>query len=672
MIHDCTKLRRCAAWLGLAAALATGGAWAADAAQAPPPVEAFYRHADILEASLSPSGRHLAVMTGQGGDRVGLVVFDVQNLAAVKQAARFPDADIRDFQWVNDDHLVFRIIDLTAGGGDQRVAPGLFSVKSDGSELRQLVRIGRDFVTEHRIRREPLEWNHELLRVPQGGGNDVIVGRMVFNNIHDLVGRVPLLLDVTTQRIRPAAPGAPEHVSSWVFDPTGQARIAITAHEGQTRIHWRAPGDEGWKELARSSSLNMPFTPIFVDATGQLFVTAVDAASGYRVLKRFDFAAGRPETQALVSTPGFDFRGRIIASDGPSGRALGVRVETDAETTVWFDERLKRIQQAVDARFPGGVSRLTCRRCESDDMVALVNYWSDQEPGQYWVHQPARNSWQFIGRERPDIDPKRMATLDLHRIRARDGLELPVWVTLPPGTDPKKPRPAVVLVHGGPWVRGVHWHWDSDAQFLASRGYVVIEPEFRGSTGYGQTLFRAGWKQWGLSMQDDVADALTWAVGKGWVDAKRVCVAGASYGGYATLMGLVRHPDLYRCGIAWVAVTDPRMLFEPYWRNDISAEARLYQLPDLIGDPKNDAAALAAVAPVEQASRIKAPLMLAFGGDDTRVPLEHGARLRAAMRAAGQEPDWTVYPGEWHGWLRLETRYDFARRMERFLAKQLQ
>jgi dipeptidyl aminopeptidase/acylaminoacyl peptidase len=172
-------------------------------------------------------------------------------------------------------------------------------------------------------------------------------------------------------------------------------------------------------------------------------------------------------------------------------------------------------------------------------------------------------------------------------------------------------------------------------------------------------------------MQDDVDDALDWVVGQGWVDAKHVCIAGASYGGYATLMGLIRTPERYRCGVAWAAVTDPRLLFEGFWRSEISEEARLYGLPVLIGDPKEDAAALAAVSPVEQASRIKAPLLLAFGGLDRRVPLEHGTRLRSALRAAGQDPQWVVYDDEGHGWLKPENRVDFARRMEAFLAKYL-
>jgi dipeptidyl aminopeptidase/acylaminoacyl peptidase len=265
-----------------------------------------------------------------------------------------------------------------------------------------------------------------------------------------------------------------------------------------------------------------------------------------------------------------------------------------------------------------------------------------------------------------------MATLDFHRIKTRDGADLPVWVTTPAkSVAAATPPAAVVLVHGGPWLRGGHWRWDDDAQFLASRGYVVVEPEFRGGTGFGDAHFRAGWKQWGGLMQDDVADAVKWAAGKGLIDPKRVCIAGASYGGYATLMGLIKHPELYRCGIAWVAVTDPRLLFAFSWLSDMSEEAKKYDLRTLIGDPDKDAAMLRAAAPVELAGRIKAPVMLAFGGVDQRVPLEHGTLMRDALRAAGNVPEWVVYPEEGHGWLRIESRVDFANRAERFLAKYL-
>ena len=172
-------------------------------------------------------------------------------------------------------------------------------------------------------------------------------------------------------------------------------------------------------------------------------------------------------------------------------------------------------------------------------------------------------------------------------------------------------------------------------------------------------------------MQDDVADSVRWAIGKGLIDGSRVCIAGASYGGYATLMGTIRYPDLYRCGVAWVAVTDPRLMFELAWVNDIGREGRDYTMPIMIGDPVRDADLLKAAAPLEHAADIKVPVMMAFGAEHSRVPLEHGTRMRAAMKAAGHEPEYVVYPGEGHGWLKVENRIDFWQRVEKFLAKNL-
>ena len=168
-------------------------------------------------------------------------------------------------------------------------------------------------------------------------------------------------------------------------------------------------------------------------------------------------------------------------------------------------------------------------------------------------------------------------------------------------------------------------------------------------------------------MQDDVADALRAIAAEGGIDPKRVCIAGGSYGGYAALMGLIRYPELYRCGLAWVAVTDPRMLFEDTWENDSSDEARNYSMPAMLGDPVKDAAMLKSAAPVERAAEIRAPLLLAFGRDDRRVPLRHGTTMREALRAVGREPEWVVYDGEGHGWNKLENRVDFWNRVERFL-----
>ncbi len=661
----------------LLALLLLGGLSGAARADALPSAASFYRNADMDQAALSPSGRKLAVTSGLGGvvggalggGRVRLMVFDLESDAPPVQVASFKDADIASFQWVNEDRLVFSVTDRARAGAETRFWYGLFSVRADGSEQRQLIKTLGNWAAEVRpTAREPLDWNHYLLTVPLGGRDEVLVGAYRHDGRNNLIDVSAKRLNVVTHSTVSLSAGVPDHVVRWWFDPFGEPRVLASRFEGENRIYSRAPGRKDWVELARFRALDPAFWPVFVDASGELYVTQKEGTAGALVLKRFDFERRQPQPDAIVSTPGFDFSGSLVV-DNDSGKTLGVRVLTDAETTVWFSPRLKTLQQRVDSRLPGRVNNLSCRRCESDDAVLLINSYSDQEPGEYWIYHPAGDRWQKIGRERPDIDAAKMATLDLHRIKARDGADLPVWITRPPGA--AGPRPAVVLVHGGPWVRGGSWRWDADAQFLASRGYVVIEPEFRGSTGYGDAHFRAGWKQWGGAMQDDVADALKWAIAQGRVDGRRVCIAGASYGGYATLMGLALYPELYRCGIAWVAVTDPRLMFSIDAASDIGDESKLYGYPALIGDPVTDAALLKAASALELAPRIKAPLLLVYGSGDLRVPIEHGIRMRDALKAAGHPPEWLVYGGEAHGWLKSENQIDFAQRIEAFLARNL-
>ena len=648
-----------------------GGAAAAsepDRSKALPAAEVFFNAPDIASAKLSPSGRWLAMTTGIGSLRVRLIVFDLQEWKLHAQLAHFSDADVYQFAWVGDERLVYSLADLQSSARPIWW-PGLFSVQRDGTNQRQLVKIDSPFfVSKERFAREPLSPPHRLLHVPQHQDEDVIVAEHTYTSTGQPVGTIAKRLNIVTGRAISLSLGVPGPARNWLFDPAGEPRLVTTFKEGRTTVHWRGPGQADWRVLSEHPQHEAPFTPLYVDAKGGLYVTMPHPRTGHRVLTTFDFQTGKPSPGYKVSAPGFDFNGHLVAEvDG--GPALGVRQEVDAETTVWFDPRLKVLQEEADRQLPGRVNRITCRRCGEPDMTALIWSWSDRHPGQFWIYTAANRAWRKVGDVRPQVDPLRMARKDFARFKARDGMEIPVWVTTPPG--PLQPRPSVVLVHGGPWLRGGHWHWEPHGQFLASRGYTVIEPEFRGSTGYGWKHFRAGWKQWGLTMQDDVADAVAWAVQAGHTDAKRVCIAGASYGGYATLMGLVRHPELYRCGAAWAAVTDPRLMFRWIHGSDQSDEVRAYDLPTLVGDPEKDAAQLEATSPVAQAARIRAPLLLAIGGRDARVPAVHGHQLREALQAAGRPPTWIEYPEEGHGWFYPQNRADFARRLEAFLAEHL-
>ncbi len=646
------------------------------------PAENFFRNPDVLEAQLSPSGKLLALTTAVGVKRVALVVVDLDNPSKINRAALFSDVDVVRFAWVNEGRLIFSVADLETGSGEDRyAAPGLFSVDADGKDLRMLVarRAGPQLTDGSRLSREALPWNHTLLHVPQRAGagspgdnaEEVVIGNLVFSSSHELSSVVPLWLNVRTGRTRYMDLQAPSSTVGWLFDSRGEARVAVTQDKGRQAVHWRAPGQTAWQLLNDADALRAPFTPRHVDDAGNLYVTDKRGPEGLSVLSRYDFERRAPAANPWVTVTGFDFSGSLLSARQGEA-AAGVRVDADAETTVWFDEKMKAFQALADARLPGGINRISCRRCGQSDMVALVRYFSDRDPGQLWVYNAATEQWRSVFRVLRSIDPRQMASVDLQRIKARDGRDLPVWLTLPAGRKSGSPGPAVVLVHGGPWVRGGHWRWSAMEQFLASRGYLVISPDFRGSQGYGQAHFEAGWKQWGQAMQDDVADAVLWAQAQGLAD-QRVCIAGASYGGYSTLMGLVRHPELYRCGVAWVAVTDPFLYLEGSWwvRDDISDSGRRYSLPQMVGDAKKDADMLTSVSPVAQAHKIRAPLLLAFGEADLRVPLAHGTRLREALQKVGRDPLWVTYPDEGHSWRLPQTHTDFAQRMEVFLAEHL-
>ena len=656
-----SKLSVCFTLVAASLLAATPAARAADA----PPLATFFANAEISAARLSPSGKYLALTVASKSGRTVLATLDADAPAtSILVVAGSERADVRSFEWVNDESLVYNVVDSFSPGQDQNFGPGLFSVKRDGSEGRLLIRVRWDaFETGTRITPTQLNPDHGLLDVPESGGADVIVGQYRFDNLGNLTSITPKRLNVASGRATAAVIGYPQGTNDWVFDRTGEPRVAVALQNGVVEVFWRDMASNTWRSLVKAPEFKMPWRPYAVDGDGRLYVT-VPGPDSAAVLKRFDFATGAPEAAPIVSTPGFDFQGSLLFEN--EGRKLiGVRVDTDAATTVWLDPEHKKLQEIADARFPGRINVVRSR-----GNTTLVYSYSDRDPGAYYLYRQSSASWVDIGSRRPKVDPRQMAALDLHRAKARDGLDLPVWVTSPRGKT-SAPRAAVVLIHGGPWVRGVHWEWSGEAQFLASRGYVVIEPEYRGSTGYGDRHFRAGWKNWGTTMQDDIADAVAWAGKQGLIDTKRVCIAGASYGGYATLMSAVRYPDLYRCGVAWVAVSDPRLLFEESWLNDADREEQRFSMPMMIGDPVKDADLLKAAAPVERAAEIKIPLLMAFGSNDRRVPLAHGSRMRAALKAAGNDPEYVVYDGEGHGWLKVENRIDFWTRVEKFLAKNL-
>ena len=649
----------------LALALAAGAAQAQTPAPLQP-AEQFFENPRFGGARLSPNGRLVAVRIGKAGRRDALAVYDIAN-NKVAQVASYKDIDVGRFEWVNDKRLVFNTADKQLGVGDLRDGPGLYAVNADGSELRQLaLRRGTPYVSDGSLgNRRILPANTYLLsQVGKQDSDSIYVSSPELES----EGAVNLLR-LDTRSGRSEVVGRPHGARTWMLDDGGEPRLVVAAEAGQATLYLRDAGQQ-WRKAAsypQYARNGMPVGPVGFGPDGVLYVTA-NPKKETSALYTFDLASGKPSVEPLVSTPGYDFEGALLTS---AGKLLGVRYTTDTIGTHWFDPRMREAQQAVDAALPATVNQISLPARPETPWV-LVEAFSDVQPRLTLLYNMETKAFNHIGTAHPDIKPAAMAQQSVVHYKARDGLDIPALLTLPAGRKAKG-LPLVVLVHGGPWVRGTHWGWAADTQFLASRGYAVLEPEFRGSTGYGSKHFRAGWKQWGLAMQDDIADGAKWAIAEGMADPARICIAGASYGGYATLMGLVNNPELFKCGIDYVGVTDITLLFEGHWsfQDDISDDARKYSMPLRIGDPKLDAAQFAATSPLVQAARITQPLLLAYGGADRRVPIYHGRKFYDAVKKTNKDVEWIEYESEGHGWALPENRVDFWTRVEKFLDRNI-
>ncbi|MEW6763134.1 MAG: alpha/beta fold hydrolase [Pseudomonadota bacterium] len=634
---------------------------------APPSVDTFFQPNATDSVKVSPSGRWMAIQGRTPGARANLKVIDLDGKEPARVVAMFSHFDVDGFRWVNDDWLVFGVSDENDKSG-KMYGSGLHSVRRDGEGMRQLIkrRFDSAFQEQGRVALEP---NNEMLGIGAPGSNEIVIGENHFDTSYTEYVHTSLrTMDVSTGATRvffKSQPEPPVRMRGWLIDGKGMARLGMARQDDKQSLWWFDAKGARWTKIAEHQWSEAPFSPAYVDEQDRLFVTVLNPQTSLSELREFDIAAGKPAATALIALPGFDADADPIRDPG-SNRIHGVRLLTDSRSVAWFSPAMRAIQAKVDALLPNRVNHVSCHPCASPRTVAIYSY-SDTTPGDFLLYRPATDKFERVGAVRPDHPEKQMANLELYRTTTRDGADLPVWITK---TEGGGPRPAVVLVHGGPWVRGTSWQWDPEAQFLASRGYVVIEPEYRGSTGFGDRHFRAGWKQWGQRMQDDVSDALRFAIGKGWVDPKRVCIAGASYGGYAALMGPVRDPGQYRCSVAWLGVTDPRLMYTVHW-SDVSEMSKTWSMPQMIGDLKQDAAMLSANSPLEQAARLKTPVLLAYGGKDRRVPLVHGEKMRDALAAAGNRPEWVVYDDEGHGWARTATQRDFWTRVERFLATHL-
>ena len=373
-------------------------------------------------------------------------------------------------------------------------------------------------------------------------------------------------------------------------------------------------------------------------------------------------------TETGPADGGLDPRSRPLIIDPKSGDLIGVRVYSDKPETFWFDAKRAQLQKTMDVSLPAenvnSIRPLT-------DTLAVVTTYSSRDPGATYLFDASKGQLKEVYRPRPWIKPEQMSETKPIRYAARDGLSIPAYLTLPTGKEAKK-LPLIAWIHGGPQARD-HWGWEREAQFFANRGYAVLQPNYRGSTGYGFAHQARGYKQWGQAMQDDITDGIKKLIADGVVDASRVCIGGGSYGGYATMAGLVKEPEMFKCGINVVGVTDL------VWMHDIGySDFQTFDpkgsdlfLDTAMGSLSNDRAMLEANSPRRHAERIKAPVLFVHGTNDQRVPIKHAEGMRDAMKAAGKPYEWLEFAEEGHGWRKEENWVTYLKAMEKFLARHI-
>ena len=637
------------------------GLFSAMAHAAPPSAATFFKKPTLSAPRLSPSGRHLAIQVEDKTGRQGLAVMDLETMAEPTVVAAFYDADVSQPIWLTERRLAFRLAN-SQDGTTRVLTPGLWAVDRDGSNRRQLILSSWDLPQSGVDRR--LEPNWALASTNGTEDDEILVARYPFLEERHKKGVQFARMNTRTGITHNLSLGLPDGVYSWKTGPNGDLVALHAQRQGRQCVFLRI--GETWQVWQEHPSHEFVPEILFAGNDGLTLVT--DQHEGMEAVFKFDRATLTRDARPLLSAKDFDIDA-ITEVDHKTERLVGIHYEVDAPSTAWFDPVMKAHQAEIDARLPGSVNRISCGNCLSSQHL-LVSSTSDQRPVAHYVYRVSDKRLQVVARYHPDLEPQHMGQRDYHRIDARDGLKLPVLVTQPAGGLGKRAHPTVVLVTGGLQSRNTHWEWEPIAQFLASRGFLVLEPEFRGSGGYGHPHFQAGWKQWGLAMQDDLADTLNWAIKKGWADAQRSCIVGGGYlGGYAALMGAVRQGDLFQCAVSWGGITDIGAMASMH-ASYFSEEWKRYGMKRLVADPATDEAQILTTSPLQRAKEITMPLLVAYGDSDGYVPLKHGTDFKARLRD-GHPLEWVVYSGEKNDWRQLKTNEDFWGRVERFLARNI-
>lgn len=601
------------------------------------PLEDFFRNPERSGFVLSPNGKYLAYLAPYENRRNVFVqtIGDTNS----QRITNVTDRDLAGLAWAGDERLVY----MRDFGGDENYH--LFSVNRDGSG-------DKDLTPYPNVRVELIdELEHDETKM--------LVGMNKRNpQIFD-----PYLLDLQTGEAQLLAEN-PGNISAWITDHAGKLRAAVSTDGVNNTLLYRADTNQPFKEVL-TTNFKQSVSPLYFDFKEASVVYALSNIGRDKLaVVRLDLATGK-ELELIYEHPEVDVS--FMSYSKKRQTPTTISFVTHKRAYKFVDKQAADLYEHLSKKLPGLETVLSSANKDEDKFI--VRTYSDRSLGAYYFYDSQNDRLEKLAEVSPWLQPEQLAEMRPIQYQTKDGLTIHGYLTLPKGKENAKNLPVVINPHGGPWHRDV-WGFNPEIQFLANRGYAVLQMNFRGSTGYGRKFWEASFQQWGLKMQDDISEGVAWLIAQGIADAKKIAIYGGSYGGYATLAGITFTPDLYACAVDYVGVSNLFSFLEtipPYW------ELYRAMLHEMVGNPSVEADSIRfrATSPVFHVDKIKAPLFIAQGAKDPRVNQAESDQMVEALRKRGVEVEYMLKTNEGHGFHNQENRYEFYTAMEAFLAKHL-
>lgn len=618
----------------------------------------FIRDDRFDTIKISPKGTYAAATVPRGDKTVLIVIKPGQQQPYGLVNFRESNTHVVNFWWVNDERILFTVGEK-AGGLEQPVSFGeIWGTNADGSK-QGLVAGARSAVTGSRARGSGTRQAAlQMLDTLQNEDDFVLVSTTPFNS-----GEIPYTsverMNVYTGTRQPIT-RAPARGASFTTDQSGHIRFA----EGLNRnfksvLHYRDSDKGEWQLINDESVSGLIVRALDFSADDKYAYLQTQEKTGPDSIMEFDVATKKMERIArddLVDPSGLVY---AIGKRHP----IGVMFMDGKPRFEYFNEKSRDAQIHMSLQQGFGGEFVIGGSFTQDGKQALLASISDRNPGEIFLYNTDTGKASLLMSRANWLDRKNLGEMRPIVFTSRDGRKMEAFLTLPPGSDGKK-MPLIVNPHGGPFGPKDEWGYALEPQLLAAHGYAVLQVNFRGSGGYGKEFTESGYKQWGGTMQDDLTDATQWAIREGVADANRICIYGASYGGYASLMGVAKEPDLYKCAVGYVGVYDLGML---WGQGDISESSYGKDfLSYAVGKEQLDAG-----SPTKQAARIKVPVFLAAGGADVRAPQEQSEAMEKALKGAGKYVESLYYPTEGHGFANEENNREYYARLLTFFHRYL-